>query len=195
MLGWKNGRGLTTGAACGTMKPISPKRLADNMRNLVCALMLLSMPVLAAAPMDRFDPVQFEQRFHKADKGNKGRLTRAEAYAEFPRMPEFFDEIDSNKDQFITLEEVRQAMERRVNAAIEASSPAQRYGSVDAGTGAATGIPATPGQGPRFSSKEEARRYYRNEYYESLAESRERARDRGQPVSDSPSSPFLKKSF
>jgi hypothetical protein len=164
------------------------------MRYIVCALMLVSGSVFAAAPMERFDPVQFEQRFYKADKGKKGKLSRAEAYAEFPRMPEFFDEIDINKDNFITLEEVNQAMERRVNAAIEASDPGKRYGSVDAGKTDAGGAPATAEQ-QQFSSATEAKRYYQNEYYESLAGSKADARARGEPVTDMPVAPVLKKSF
>jgi len=165
------------------------------MRLFVCALMLVSGFAMAAEPMQRFDQAQFEQRFHKADKGNKGKLSRAEAYAEFPRMPEFFDEIDNNKDNFITLDEVRRARERRVNAAIEASNPARRYGNVELGRTDAAGAPATVEQPQQFSSKAEERRYYRGEYYESLADSKAKARERGEPVSDSPSTPLLKKAF
>ena len=57
-----------------------------------CALILSTGPIFAAAPIPTMDPVVFEQRFHKADKDKNGKLSRAEAYAEFPRMPEFFDE-------------------------------------------------------------------------------------------------------
>lgn len=164
------------------------------MHFIAMAFLLLPMNVIAATAVDQFDPAQFEQRFHKADKGKKGKLSRAEAYAEFPRMPEFFDEIDTNRDRFITLEEVRQAMERRVNAAIDASNPAKRYGSIDVGKGAAGGSTAAE-QGPQFASSAEARRYHRNAYYESLAGDKARSRDRGEPVSDLPSSPILNKPF
>ena len=54
---------------------------------------------------------------------------------------------------------------------------------------------ASPEQPPQFSSKAEARRYYRFEYYESVAGSNEKARQRGEPVSDSPGNTILKKSF
>ena len=155
--------------------------------------MVVCGSVFAAVPMERFDPVQFEQRFNKADKGKKGKLSRVEAYAEFPRMPEFFDEIDVDKDNFITLAEVQRAMERRVNAAIDSSNPATRYGSINVGKAAVAGAPAVAR--PQFSSKEEARRYYRSEYYESIAGSHAKADARGEPVPDLPASPVLKKSF
>ena len=165
------------------------------MRIIGSALMLVAGLVTAAEPAGRFDQAQFEQRFRQADKGNKGKLSREEAYAEFPRMPKFFDEIDANRDGFITLNEVNRAMERRVNKAIEAGSAARRYGSaaIDA-AGAAPGNAASTEQPPQFSSKAEARRYYRLEYYESVAGSNEKARQRGEPISDSPGA-ILKKSF
>lgn len=164
------------------------------MRAFALAMLLTAAPVFAAAPVVNFDPVRFEQRFNKADKGKKGRLSRAEATAEFPRMPEFFDEIDADKDGYITLAEVRKAMNKRVDAAMNASDPAKRYGRVDGG-GDTAAAPAGAGSLPQFSSQAEARRYYRAEFYESLAESREKARARGEPVGDARVTPLLKKSF
>lgn len=169
------------------------------MRSLLFVLLsavLFSSSVFAAAPVDRFDPVEFEKRFNKADKAKQGKLSRAEAYAEFPRMPEFFDEIDRNKDNFITMREVNAAMERRVNAAISAGNPANRYGKVDAGSGASADVKTPAAQKLQFSSKEEARKYYRNEYFEDLAGVREKARARGEAAySEVPPSPILKKEF
>jgi hypothetical protein len=169
------------------------------MRYLAFALILVSPPVWAAAIPDKYDPVQFEKRFHKADKDNKGKLSRKEAYAEFPRMPEFFDEIDANKDGFITLKEVNKTMEQRVNAAINASKSSNRYGSVDAGKQAAPIAGAGAGQDPLFSSEAEERRYRRMEFYESIEESKSKAIDRGESVPPSafevPSSPILLKPF
>jgi hypothetical protein len=155
--------------------------------------MLLATP--SWAQTDRFDPVQFEKRLHKADKGNKGKLSRQEAYAEFPRMPEFFDEIDANKDNFITLEEVRKAVERRVNAAMDASRSGNRYGGMGAES-TTTSEATQPGlPQPQFASKAEERRYYRNQYYEALAGERAEASELGQPVPKSPSSPVFTKPF
>jgi len=165
------------------------------MRYLAIALMLASPFVWADAATEKFDPAKFEKRFHHADKGNKGKLSRKEAYAEFPRMPEFFDEIDTNKDGFITLKEVNNAMERRVNAAINTSKPATRYGSVDAGKEHVTGIGENAKQDPVFTSEAEERRYRRFEFYESIGDDKVKALERGEPVPLSPTSPILVKPF
>lgn len=169
----------------------------DSMRYLalILILMLISPFVWADAATAKFDPAQFEARFHHADKGNKGKLSREEAYAEFPRMPEFFDEIDTNKDGFITLKEVKKAMERRVNAAINASKSANRYGSVDAGKQAAPAVAESTAQDPVFTSEAEEKRYRRMQFYESIEGDKKKAYERGEPVPDSPSSPILVKPF
>jgi hypothetical protein len=163
------------------------------MRYLAFALMLASPFVWANEATEKFDSVQFEKRFHHADRDNKGKLSREQAYAEFPRMPEYFDEIDTNKDGFITLEEVNKAMERRVNAAINASKSSKRYGSVDAGKQAAKGVGESAAQEPVFTSEAEERRYRRLEFYESIEDSKTQAKDRGEPFP--PSSPFYIKPF
>jgi hypothetical protein len=165
------------------------------MRYLIVVLLLAPLAAIADSAVSHYDPAQFEKRFHQADKDNKGKLTRAEAYAEFPRAPEFFDEIDANKDGFITLVEVQQAVERRVNAAIDATDPAKRYGSVDSGMAGTLRAPDSATQKPSFSSKEEERRYYRQQQYEALAADKASARNRGEPVPKSPSSPLFKKAF
>ena len=165
------------------------------MRYLALALMLVSPFVWADAATDKFDPVQFEKRFHHADKDNKGKLSREEAYAEFPRMPQFFDEIDTNKDGFITLQEVHNAMERRVNAALNASKSANRYGNVDAGRQAAPVAGESTAQEPVFTSEAEEKRYRRMQFYESIEDSKTQAIERGEPVPLSPSSPILVKPF
>ena len=50
---------------------------------------------------------------------------------------------------------------------------------------------------PAFLSTQitEARRYYRNQYYESIAGGKALARERGEPVIDAPTNPVIKKSF
>jgi hypothetical protein len=165
------------------------------MRHLAFALILVSASVWADAAMDRYDPVQFEKRFHHADKDNKGKLSRKEAYAEFPRMPEFFDEIDTNKDGFITLKEVHDAMERRVSAAINASRSANRYGSVDAGKSkskqAAPGAGNSTGQEPAFASEAEEQRYHRYQFYESIESNKAKANERGEAVKHNDLDPAL----
>jgi hypothetical protein len=174
------------------------------MRYLAFALMLASPIVWAAATADKFDYAQFEKRFNSADKDKKGKLTREEAYAEFPRMPEFFDEIDTNRDGFITLKEVQKAMERRVNAAINASKQANRYGKVEVGKEITTGTAENTRQDPVFASEAEERRYRRYQFYESIESDKLKASQSGEPVPaspysnivpTSPSSPILVKPF
>ena len=117
------------------------------------------LPAVAAeSTSGQIDPAAFEQRFKAADKDKDGKLTRKEAYEAFPRMPEFFGEIDRNRDDSITLEEVRRAMEKRVDAAIDAGKPSsveQRFKAAD----------------------------------------KDRARTRGEPVSNAPTTPILKGTF
>lgn len=162
------------------------------MRITLTCLLLASTSVLAAPPATQFDPVQFEKRFHKADANKDGQLTRKDAYAEFPRMPEFFDEIDSNRDNAITLPEVQQAMERRVDAAFRASG---RYGSPAVGKGGAAVAVAGTAQEPVPLSELETKRALRNLYYQSLADDTERARDQGEVVPQAPSTPLIDKRF
>ncbi len=86
-----------------------------------CLLLFLAcLPALAQAqqtPPDNFSREIFERRFHAADKDGDGRLSRTEAYAEFPRAPKFFDEIDADRDRHVTLIEFNRAMERRAATA------------------------------------------------------------------------------
>ena len=160
------------------------------MRTALACLVLASTSVLAAPaapPAEQFDPVQFEKRFHKADTNKDNQLSRKEAYAEFPRMPEFFDEIDSNRDGAITLLEVKQTLERRVDAAFKAT---QHKASPAAGTGK----PITT-QTPMPAGELDARRAYRSQYYESLMQDKARARDMGEVAPPAPSSPLIDKRY
>ena len=166
------------------------------MRYTLLGSLLISTIAMAAPPPEKFNQAAFEKRFHAADKAHTGKLSRQAAYAEFPRMPEFFDEIDANKDNFITLAEVKRAMDRRVNAAINASQDSKRY------TGTANplgnGVPESAAENtpaPQFSSKAEAKRQYRYDYYESLAGSQESARMRGEPAQPEPYPSVIQKSF
>ena len=157
------------------------------MRTAMACLLLAATSALAAQPGETFDPVQFEKRFHEADANKDDQLSRQEAYAEFPRMPEFFDEIDSNRDEAITLLEVEQALQRRLDAAFNATLP---YAGPDGGSGAAVRAEEQlpPGQ-------LDARHAYRLQYYESLSDDMNRARDAGEIVPRSPSSPLIDKRF
>ena len=99
------------------------------MRHLLFCLACLPAVSMAQQLPDNFNQEKFEQRFRAADKDGDGRLSREEAYAAFPRAPEFFKEIDANNDNHITLIEFNQAMDRRAEAALKASSlaPGAKY--------------------------------------------------------------------
>jgi hypothetical protein len=170
------------------------------MRIFIAGTLLVSTASWAGPSMEQYDPVKFEKRFHKADVDKNGQLSRKEAYAEFPRAPEFFDEIDSNKDNSITLQEVDEAAERRVNAAMKAldanttakssSTTANKSGS------ASTGPSAVSGEQLMLQGKAEARREQRNKYYESLSADKARAEGLGEPVpTELPATPFIRKEF
>lgn len=166
------------------------------MRHIPFTLLLVSTIAGAAPPPAEFDRAEFEKRFRAADKNQNGKLSRDEAYAEFPRMPEFFDEIDANRDGSITLGEVKKAAEKRVDAAVSASKTGSRYRLPVEPAAAAASSGAEAGKGAStFASREEARRYHRYDYYESLAESREGEKMRGQPTPNVEPVPALNKSF
>lgn len=162
------------------------------MRITVISLMLVSAAVRAEPAVQQYDPAVFEQRFNKADVDGDGRLSRQEAYAAFPRMPEFFDEIDSDKDSAITLSEVEQALERRVNAAMGSTG---RYGTLASGTAESTNMDAATVHGQALSSEMEAKRLYRQQYYESISGEKALSGQLGEPVSKSPSSPLFDKKY
>jgi hypothetical protein len=89
---------------------------------LFCLACLPAWSLAQQALPDDFSREIFERRFRAADKDGDGRLSRAEAYAEFPRAPKFFDEIDADRDQHVTLIEFNQAMERRAATALGSGS-------------------------------------------------------------------------
>lgn len=67
---------------------------------------------------------QFQERFRKADANGDGRLTRDEAQKGMPLVARHFDQIDTNKDGAVTVEELQAAgksREGRRNAAGAAS--------------------------------------------------------------------------
>ena len=166
------------------MQPKNPLRAS------FLGLILMSAATAAAAtPVpETFNEAAFEKRFKAADTGNTGKLSREQAYAAFPRMPEFFDEIDANRDNAITLLEVQNAMERRVNAAIDASQIGSQYsGAAEMQNGGTADD--TPSR-QQFSNQAEARRYHRYQYYDSLAGSQEEAANQGALVPADPMRPL-----
>jgi hypothetical protein len=163
---------------------------------------IMATAAMAAPDSGTFNEAAFEKRFKAADIDNTGRLSKQQAYAAFPRMPEFFVEIDENQDGYITMVEVTNAMERRVSAAINESQIGSGYSGAaemkDGGEPVASGK-TVPRQ--QFSSAAEARRYHRYQYYESLSDSQENPMNRGEiapttPTQLVPAAPMqLDKSF
>jgi hypothetical protein len=51
-----------------------------------------------------------EARFKAADADRNGKLSKAEAKAGMPRIHANFDRIDTDKDGFVTLAEIRAAL-------------------------------------------------------------------------------------
>lgn len=163
------------------------------MRFILAGVLMMPLASWADPAVEQYDPVKFEKRFHKADADRNGRLSRKEAYAEFPRMPDFFEEIDSNKDGFITLGEVDQAAQRRVDAAMKDLDAKQ---AAKPSFGSAPQAGAVTGQQLMLQSKTEARRQYRNQYYEELTAAKARAGQQGEPVpAGMPSTPLIRKEF
>mgnify|MGYP003382587185 CR=1 FL=1 len=92
------------------------------MRYLLFCLACLPAMSMAQTPPDSFNQEKLEERFRAADKDGDGRLSREEAYAASARAPELFDEIDANKDNYVTLAEINQARARRIEAALNAGA-------------------------------------------------------------------------
>jgi len=56
------------------------------------------------------------EHFKQLDKDGDGRISKAEAQANAPRMAAHFDQIDANGDGFVTPEEMRAAHQRHAKA-------------------------------------------------------------------------------
>ena len=91
--------------------------------NFAFAAVLLSASIGASAVFaqtppeppkgDRGDRAhKMHERLKAADKDGDGKISRAEAVA-LPRIAKHFDEIDTNKDGFITREELKAFHDKR----------------------------------------------------------------------------------
>jgi len=77
---------------------------------LAAALIATTSLAFADAPADagKGDRAQkMQERLKAADKNGDGKISREEAAASLPRLAKHFDEIDTNKDGFITKEEMK----------------------------------------------------------------------------------------
>lgn len=153
--------------------------------------LFIAASALAAPATGEFNQAEFEKRFNAADTAKTGKLSRKAAYKAFPRAPEFFDEVDQNKDNFITIKEVNQALDRRWDAAVKSN----KYNLPATPQTAPTSGAVTTNPEPAFGSKAEAQQAHRYEYYESLAGDLQSSRLRNQPTQPEPYPTVIKKSF
>jgi hypothetical protein len=157
------------------------------------ATLALAAPLVAAA-QGTYDSTTFAQRFKAADTDKDGKLTRAEAYAAFPRMPEHFDEIDVNRDGSITLIEVDATMKKRVDAALAASKTASGRYALPAGAAGSAALP-TAAASPVLAGEEEASLFHGRQYYEALAGELRQEQMRGEPVARNPAPGQFQRSY
>ena len=86
---------------------------------LITTLLGLSIGTSAAFAQAPVEPPKGErahkmhERLKAADTDGDGKISRAEAAA-LPRLAKHFDEIDTNKDGFLTKEELKAHREKRL---------------------------------------------------------------------------------
>lgn len=163
-----------------------------NLSHLVTAL-ALTIP-LAAVAQGNQKSQDFNKRFQAADVDKDGKLTRAEAYAAFPLMPRYFDEIDVNRDGSITMVEVDAAMKKRVDAALAASKTTSGHYALPPDAAGVSG-PATAATSPVLVDHDEAKVFHGRQYYDSLAGELAQEQMRGEPVPRNPAPDQFQKSF
>lgn len=73
---------------------------------------ILLATLLGAASQAQAFGVNVDKRFAESDKNADGRLDRTEAEA-MPRVLANFDKLDSGKTGYVTLAEIKAAMEKR----------------------------------------------------------------------------------
>ena len=163
-----------------------------NLSHLITALAFV-VPLAAVAQTIQKSQ-DFKQRFQAADADKDGKLSRAEAYAAFPLMPQYFDEIDVNRDGSITMIEVEAARSKRVDAALAASKTASgRYALPPEAAGLSG--PAMAGASPVLVDHDEAKVFHGRQYYDSLAGDLAQEQMRGEPVPRNPAPDQFQKSF
>jgi len=79
-----------------------------SVRKSSLVLSLWSLPVAAVLAFG----ANVDKRFAEADKDGDGKLTREEAEA-MPRVSKNFDKLDADKQGYVTLAQLKEAMERK----------------------------------------------------------------------------------
>jgi Ca2+-binding EF-hand superfamily protein len=79
-----------------------------SVRKSSLVLSLWSLPVAAVLAFG----ANVDKRFAEADKDGDGKLTREEAEA-MPRVSKNFDKLDADKQGYVTLAQLKDAMERK----------------------------------------------------------------------------------
>ena len=78
--------------------------------SLIAVMLAATSSAFAEAPADapKGDRAhKMHERMKAADKDGDGKISREEANASLPRLAKHFDEIDANKDGFVTREEMK----------------------------------------------------------------------------------------
>lgn len=79
----------------------------SSVRRTSLAATLWSLPVTAVLAFG----ANVDKRFAEADKDGDGKLTREEAEA-MPRVSKNFDKLDADKQGYVTLAQLKEAMDR-----------------------------------------------------------------------------------
>lgn len=80
--------------------------IAATTATTAAALLLLPATLHAQSSI----VAQVEARFKTADANKDGKLSKAEAKAKMPRIYNNFDRIDTDKDGFVTLDQIKAAV-------------------------------------------------------------------------------------
>lgn len=81
-------------------------RITKAAQLVFLGLVVVLAPFVAAAEIDPDTLEKLKTRFAAADKDHDGKLTRGECEAGMPRIFRGFDQIDSNKVGYITLDQI-----------------------------------------------------------------------------------------
>jgi len=82
-------------------------------RHILCAVVFalagLTAQISHAQEGSRMDSI-LEKRFNAANTTHDGKLTKEQAIAGMPRVAKNFDKIDTEKNGYVTLQQIKDAM-------------------------------------------------------------------------------------